>query len=290
MAFTAAERAACRKLVDMGLEEDLGTAGDLTSQAVIPLDLLGNAVFVARADGVIAGLPAAEMVCAAIDAALKFRVEVEDGTKVARGFRLATLTGPMRSLLAAECLALNFMQRLSGIATLTAAFVRAIDGLPAVILDTRKTTPGWRLLEKYAVRAGGGHNHRIGLHDGILIKDNHLAATAANADIAAVTTLAKAFVNGQAPVEVEVESLDQLRHVLPVQPNIVLLDNMTLQELHTAVQLRNQTAPHVQLEASGGVTLASVRAIAETGVERISVGALTHSVPALDIALDYLPP
>jgi nicotinate-nucleotide pyrophosphorylase (carboxylating) len=286
-AFTAAETAACCQLVNLALAEDLDGAGDVTSQATIPADLQGRAAFVARADGVVAGLPAAALVLAAVDARLVFEGLVSDGTRVERGSRLASVAGPMRGILAAERTALNFLQRLSGVATQTARHVQTIAGLPGKILDTRKTTPGWRLLEKYAVRQGGGHNHRLGLYDGILVKDNHLAALGGQGDV--WQRLAAALTGQRSlPVEIEVDTLEQLRRVLGLRPNVVLLDNMPTDDMRAAVQLRDQTAPGVQLEASGGVTLATLRAIAETGVDRISVGALTHSAPALDIALDYL--
>ncbi len=177
------------------------------------------------------------------------------------------------------------MQRLSGIATLTRRYVDAVVGLPCQVLDTRKTTPGWRLLEKYAVRQGGGHNHRMGLYDGILIKDNHLAAMSGTGSIAEAIRIARST---PLPCEVEVDTLEQLDQALAAKPDIVLLDNMSPDQMRKAVRLRDAVAPHVQLEASGGVTLESIRGIAETGVDRISVGALTHSAPALDIALDYL--
>jgi nicotinate-nucleotide pyrophosphorylase (carboxylating) len=289
MAFSSGEQSACRRLIDLALAEDLGTAGDLTSQAIVPAELNGKGAFIARAQGVVAGLPAAAMVCATVDAALTFQPLVADGAKIEPGRHLAEVEGPMRSLLAAERTALNFLQRLSGVSTLTSVFVDAIQGLPARILDTRKTTPGWRLLEKYAVRCGGGHNHRMGLGDGVLIKDNHIGALAPHCDIAAAVQRAQHYTHGNVPIEVEVENLDQLRRVLPAKPSIVLLDNMGTSLLRDAVATRNKLAPEVLLEASGGVTLATVRAIAETGVDRISVGALTHSASALDIALDYLP-
>src|SRR5437763_11536585 len=173
--FTEAETAACRRLLELALEEDLGARGDLTSQAVIPAELEGRAAFVARASGVVAGLPAVAMVCAAIDGRLHFEPVLPDGTAVNGGDRLATVSGPMRGILSGERIALNFLQHLSGVASLTRQYADAVAGLPVCLLDTRKTLPGWRLLEKYAVRQGGGHNHRMGLHDGILIKDNHLA-------------------------------------------------------------------------------------------------------------------
>lgn len=280
---------ACQRLVELALAEDLGTAGDLTSQAVIPADMTGRAAFVARAPGVLAGLPAVAQVAAAVDAGLGLSVVVPDGNAVQPGDRLATITGSLRSILAVERTALNFLQRLSGVATLTRRFVEAVAGLPCQILDTRKTTPGWRLVEKYAVSQGGGHNHRLGLHDGILIKDNHLAALQACDKQSAIREAidgARKFTKGNMPVEIEVDDLEQLAAALPLKPAIVLLDNMDLATLRQAVQMRNASAPQVQLEASGGVTLSTVRAIALTGVDRISIGALTHSAPALDIALD----
>ncbi|HYV37275.1 MAG TPA: carboxylating nicotinate-nucleotide diphosphorylase [Gemmataceae bacterium] len=288
MPLTAPEEAACRKLIEMALAEDLGEAGDITSKAVIPADLPGEAAFVARADGVVAGLSAAALVCSMVDVNLAYNPELEDGARVKPGDFLATVDGPMRSILAAERTALNFLQHLSGVATLTSKFVDAIAGLATQILDTRKTTPGWRLLEKHAVRCGGGCNLRMGLYDGVLIKDNHLAAVAHNVLLTDVVKKAQDFAKQKVPVEVEVEALSQLERVLPLRPTIVMLDNMSAEQMRAAVAMRNKMAPGVLLEASGGVTLLTVRAIAETGVERISVGALTHSAPALDIALDYL--
>jgi nicotinate-nucleotide pyrophosphorylase (carboxylating) len=286
--FTPEEAAACRHLVELALAEDLGAAGDVTSQAVIPADLPGRAVFVARAPGVCAGLPAAALVFAALDPSVTFQPLTADGTAVESAGHLAVVSGPMRSILTGERTALNFLQRLSGVATRTRQFVVPVAGLPCHILDTRKTTPGWRLLEKYAVRCGGGHNHRLGLHDGILIKDNHLAALGRTTTaIADAVRAARAHAGRPLPVEIEVDTLAQLDQALACRPDIVLLDNMSPDQLRAAVRRRNEVAPSVLLEASGGVNLATVRAIAETGVERISVGALTHSAPALDIALDY---
>jgi nicotinate-nucleotide pyrophosphorylase (carboxylating) len=290
--LNAAEIAACQTLIKLALAEDLGSAGDLTSQAVIPPDCAGRAVFVGRTWGTIAGLPAAAAVVGTVDPRLHLQTLVEDGTRVEAGARLAVVSGPMRSILAAERTALNFLQRLSGVATQTRRYVDAIAGLPTQILDTRKTTPGWRLLEKYAVRRGGGHNHRMGLYDGILIKDNHLAALSAEQKIEAVkraVQLARSAIHAPRStlVEIEVDNLEQLDAALATGPDIILLDNMPLDMLREAVRRRNEKARSVKLEASGGVTLATVRAIAETGVDRISVGALTHSAPALDIALDY---
>jgi nicotinate-nucleotide pyrophosphorylase (carboxylating) len=290
MHFTPSETAACGRLVELALAEDLGTTGDRTSLSTIPADKSASAAFVARTPGVVAGLPAAALVCAAVDPALTFTPELPDGSPVEKGTRLAVVAGPLRSILAAERTALNFLQRLSGVATLTRKFVDLVAGTQAKVLDTRKTTPGWRLLEKYAVRCGGGTNHRVGLYDAILIKDNHIAGLGDPATaVRRAVELARAYPgNAGLPVEVEVDSLDQMRQVLPAKPEIVLLDNMTADQLRACVALRDELAPGVQLEASGGVNLTTVCGIAETGVDRISVGAITHSAVALDIGLDYV--
>jgi nicotinate-nucleotide pyrophosphorylase (carboxylating) len=289
MGFTAAESEAFRRLATWALEEDLGTSGDLTSRAIIPPDRVGQAVLVAREAGILAGLPAAQQTFALVDPDLHFQAERADGDRVGPGDRLATVSGRMRSILAGERTALNFLQRLSGVATLTRRHVDAVAGLPCQILDTRKTTPGWRLLEKYAVRCGGGTNHRMGLGDGILIKDNHLAALGGGLSaVGEAVRLARRQHPTGIPVEVEVDDLAQLDHALAARPDMVLLDNMTLDQLREAVRRRNAVAPNVLLEASGGVTLTSLRDIAATGVDRISIGALTHSARALDIGLDYL--
>ena len=288
--FTAAEAQACRRLIDLALEEDLGANGDLTSQAVIPPDLPGRAALVARAAGVIAGLPAAQQVFAVIDPQLSFETRVPDGSAATPGAVLAVVSGRMRSILAGERTALNFLQRLSGVATQTAHYVATVAGLRCHVLDTRKTTPGWRLLEKYAVRRGGGRNHRMGLGDGVLIKDNHLGALGGGAGAAAeAVRSARDKYGSRCPLEVEVDDLAQLDAALAARPDVVLLDNMGPNLLREAVRRRDAAAPGVLLEASGGVTLATLRSIAESGVDRVSVGALTHSAAALDIALDYEP-
>jgi nicotinate-nucleotide pyrophosphorylase (carboxylating) len=285
--FTPDEATACRRLIGLALSEDLGSTGDRTSLATIPAATQSRAAFVARSAGVVAGLPAAAMVCNAVDPALTFAIVAADGSRTSHGTTLATVAGSLRSILAVERTALNFLQRLSGVATLTRKYVDAAAGFPAKLLDTRKTTPGWRSLEKYAVRCGGGANHRIGLFDGILIKDNHLAGI--GGDVRKAVETARAYLgNAGLPVEVEVDTLAQLEAALAVKADIVLLDNMNLEQLRAAVVRRDAVAPGVLLEASGGVNLATVRDIAATGVDRISVGALTHSAPALDIALDYL--
>jgi nicotinate-nucleotide pyrophosphorylase (carboxylating) len=226
-------------------------------------------------------------VCATVGRNLTFTAEVADGTPTERGTVLATVSGPLRVILAGERTALNFLQRLSGVASLTRKYVEAASGFRAKVLDTRKTTPGWRLLEKYAVRAGSGANHRVGLFDGILIKDNHLAGI--GGDVRRAVEAARTHPgNAGLPVEVEVDTLEQLEMALEVKADIVLLDNMTLDQLRAAVERRNAVTPSTLLEASGGVNLTTIRDIASTGVDRISVGALTHSAPALDIGLDYL--
>src|SRR2546427_6246356 len=216
MAFTHKETQACRRLVEMALEEDLGTAGDITSKAVIPADLEGEAVFVAQAAGVVAGLPAVELVLQTVHTPLlKLQPLVQDGTRVAPGDRLAVVSGLMEFILTSERTALNFLQHLSGIATLTRQYVDAVAGLPCRILDTRKTIPGWRLLEKYAVRCGGGHNHRMGLYDGILVKDNHLAAlNKTGFGIYDAVERAQKLVGGPVPIEIQVDNLDQFEHAL----------------------------------------------------------------------------
>jgi nicotinate-nucleotide pyrophosphorylase (carboxylating) len=289
--FSPEEKAACQRLVEMAWEEDLGPGKvDLTTQALIPPDLEGQAVFVARAPGVVAGLPAVELVLSTSRTPLlQFQALMEDGTQVQPGDRLGKVTGLMQGILMAERIALNFLQHLSGIATTTRQYVDAVEGLPCAILDTRKTIPGWRLLQKYAVRCGGGHNHRMGLYDGILIKDNHLAAWGTDKDFfqRVARTLQERRPDLPGPLEIEVDRLDQFDWAMGCRPDIILLDNMSPDQLREAVRLRNEKPTKILLEASGGVTLANVRAIAETGVDRISVGALTHSAPVLDIALDF---
>lgn len=287
LSLTQAESDAADTLIRLALAEDLGETGDRTSIATIPEATTARAAFVARSTGVVAGLPIAERVCRDVSVALTFTPAVPDGTPTSGGMVLATVSGPLRAILASERTALNFLQHLSGVASLTRKFVDAASGFRAKILDTRKTLPGWRLLEKYAVRAGGGTNLRIGLYDGILIKDNHLAGL--GGDVRRAVESARNYPgNAGLRVEVEVDTLEQLEIALVAKADIVLLDNMSLDQLRAAVARRDVVAPGVLLEASGGVNLTTVRDIASTGVDRISVGALTHSAPALDIGLDYL--
>jgi nicotinate-nucleotide pyrophosphorylase (carboxylating) len=289
MAFGPAEIEDCHFLAGRALDEDLDDAGDLTSKALIPHGLKGQCLLVARQSGVLAGLQAAEMVFGMVDPDLSFQPLKQDGSALQPGDQLAKVQGRMVPILAGERLALNFVQRLSGVATLTRRYVNSVAGFSCRILDTRKTTPGWRLLEKYAVRQGGGHNHRTGLFDGILIKDNHLAALAGHPDpVTEAVRLVRQQHGTTVPLEVEVDTLEQLDVALRAGPDMILLDNMPPDHMREAVRRRNAVAPGVLLEASGGVNLETVRDIAATGVDRISVGALTHSAPALDIGLDYL--
>ncbi len=285
--FEEAERSNAQTLIDLALAEDLGQAGDLTAYLTIPARARGSARLASRSDGVVSGLPVVAMLAARFELAFHPSEGREDGDRVSAGSEVARVSGSMRSLLAWERTALNFLQRLSGIATLTARFVAEVEGTKATILDTRKTTPGWRALEKYAVRCGGGRNHRFGLYDAILIKDNHLAWLATGADpIGAALASARAHAPSGMIIEIEVDTLEGLDRALECGPDVILVDNFDADHLAEAVRRRDARSPRVELEASGGVNLASVAALARTGVDRISVGALTHSAPALDIGLD----
>jgi nicotinate-nucleotide pyrophosphorylase (carboxylating) len=266
--------------VASALAEDLGLAGDITTDSTISPAIRATAVFAVRKPGVIAGLDVAAAAFRQLDAATSFKKLVSDGARVDAGTVLARVSGSARTLLTGERVALNFLGRMSGIATLTQHYVDAIAGTRAHIIDTRKTTPGLRAFEKYAVRAGGGMNHRIGLFDAVLIKDNHIAVAGG---IGAAIEAARARAGHMVKVEVEVDTLDQLKEALKHRIDAVLLDNMTPAQLAEAVRL---VAGRVITEASGGVNLDTVRAVAEAGVDLISVGALTHSAPVLDIGLD----
>ena len=268
-------------VVASALEED-DTKHDLTSVATVLSNRRAGCRMVARHSGVIAGLPLAREAFCQLDSDVHLRSDIEDGAQVSSGTPVMFLSGHARCLLSAERVALNFVQRLSGIASLTARYVKAVKGTQAKILDTRKTTPGWRKLERYAVRAGGGLNHRFNLATAVLIKDNHLAAV--DGDIAVAVKRARAIAPEGTGVEVECETLEQVEAALTAGADVILLDNMSLDDLAAGVKL---VAGKAVTEASGGVTLQTVRAIAETGVDWISVGALTHSAPALDIALDF---
>ena len=273
-------QAEIEQLVQLALAEDLGDRGDVTSRATIPAEQRLQARITAKQAGVIAGLDVVDVVYRQVDPQMRVTPCVQDGTAANVGTVVCEVIGAGRSVLTGERVALNFVQRLSGIATLTAQFVAAVAGTPAVILDTRKTTPGWRILEKYAVRMGGGHNHRIGLYDMVLIKDNHIDA--AGGITAAVEAVRSEPSAGDLPIEVEVETLDGLREALACKVDRILLDNMSLDQMRAAVEI---TAGRTPLEASGNMALDRVRAVAETGVNFISVGALTHSAPALDLSM-----
>jgi nicotinate-nucleotide pyrophosphorylase (carboxylating) len=276
--------AGLRHLVERAVEEDVGR-GDVTSDALIPLTAQSKAVFRSRGPGVIAGLDVAKMVFSVTDAEVRFENLIEDGAVVVPDQELAVVSGAARSVLRAERVALNFLQRLSGVASLTSKYVHAVRGTHSRIVDTRKTTPGLRSLEKYAVRAGGGFNHRRDLGDAVLIKDNHLAVIAAlGLSVREAIEQMSESLPHTVKVEVEVDRIDQIEEVLKARPDFILLDNMSTVDLETAVKLIDGRA---LTEASGRVSLDTVKEIALTGVDLISVGALTHSAPALDIALDF---
>ncbi|MDA0657590.1 MAG: carboxylating nicotinate-nucleotide diphosphorylase [Planctomycetota bacterium] len=302
--WDAATIEASRRLVEWSIDEDLCGGRDLTCEAMVPPEATGAALVVARQLGIVAGLPIVPLVLTAVQASgirgvVEWQPNAVDQQSVVVGQSLGRLVGNARAILAAERTLLNFIGRLSGIATETRRYVDAVRGHVARIYDTRKTTPGWRRLEKYAVRCGGGCNHRLGLYAAVMIKDNHLMLSAhmsgdnrhspANAVRLAQGFLKQSALGKSDPVllEVELDGLEPFSEVLAVGPDIVLLDNMPLQQLQQAVLLRNQVNPQVQLEASGGINLKNVAAVAATGVDRISIGALTHSSPGWDVALDW---
>lgn len=291
----------CRQLVRLAVREDLDRLYDWTTLALVPEEVRGAADVVARQDGVASGLAAAQLAVEEMNLDAGWTPLIADGDSFHRGAVLARLDGCARDILTAERLILNLIGRLSGVASLTRRYVDAVKHTPVRLYDTRKTTPGWRRLEKFAVKCGGGVNHRQGLYEAVLIKDNHLALGARAAGGVKYTpgqsvVIARRFVKEmladethaeQMIIEVEVDSLEQLADTLPAGPDIILLDNMTLEELRAAVAMRNERNPAVELEASGGIHLETVRQVAETGVDRISVGALTHSAVSLDVALDW---
>lgn len=288
--FGHSERVAAETLIGLALDEDLSATGDLTSNSLIGENEVGAVNVVVRKPGVVSGEPIGALVFERLFPTSVWTRVVADGERVPGGTVIATVAGPLRSLLTGERTALNFLTHLSGIATLTRRFVDAAAGTEARILDTRKTHPGYRILEKYAVRCGGGTNHRMGLYDGVLIKDNHLAGWSEwhrGGTLADAVRQSRTSCGEGVSIEVEVDTLEQLEDVLAAAPQIVLLDNMTPAQMRQAVEIRNRFQPTTLLEASGGVTLETIPAIAATGVERISSGALTHSAPALDIAFDW---
>jgi nicotinate-nucleotide pyrophosphorylase (carboxylating) len=269
-----------RKTVESALAEDIGS-GDITSMLTVPADATSRAIITLKEDGVIAGIDVAEMVFNIVDPTVTFKRQACDGDKAAAGTVIATAEGSSRSLLAAERVALNFMQRLSGIATAASRYVSLVAGTKARIVDTRKTTPGLRALEKYAVRVGGASNHRFALYDGSLIKDNHIAAAGG---VGKAVRSARSGAPHTLRVEVEVRNLEELEEAISAGAEIILLDNMDFDTMRRAVAI---TAGRVVLEASGGVSESTVASVAATGVDLISVGALTHSVRALDIGMDF---
>ncbi|MDG2382417.1 MAG: carboxylating nicotinate-nucleotide diphosphorylase [Pirellulaceae bacterium] len=297
--WSAAIEDDCRHLIRLAVREDLDRTFDWTTVALVPEQSRGAARMVSRQAGVAAGCQVVPIIIDELNAELEWLPLAADGDRLNQGDEIGSLRGSVRDLLVAERLVLNLVGRLTGIATLTSDYLAAIAGTEAKIYDTRKTTPGYRRLEKYAVRCGGGRNHRGGLYEAVLIKDNHLdfglsdlgqPFTAAQAVVAAREFLHETLSKTQAEemiLEIEVDNLEQLDQVLPKAPDIVLLDNMTPSSLANAVSRRNRIAPQVQLEASGGVNLKTVREIADSGVDRISVGALTHSAASLDIGMDW---
>ena len=288
--FNSECEAAARLLVQMSLREDLRDAGDLTSLSTIPAELNATVNIVSRQPGIVGGLVVIPIVFNELHRAVSVECHVQDGDAVTRQTLIASISGPVQALLTSERTVLNFMTLLSGIASRTAEFVAEVQHTKAVILDTRKTFPGYRLLQKYAVRCGGGTNHRMGLYDGILIKDNHIAARG-DSNCAAAVAAARRYARAHhvnPTIEIEVDSLEQLRDALQETPEIVLLDNMSPAMMKQAVSIRDSSdSGSTLLEASGGVTLQTVRLIAESGVDRISIGSLTHSSPALDIGFDW---
>lgn len=272
-----------QSVIDNALAEDLG-GGDVTTEALISANQEGKAYLVVKREGVLAGIGVAAAVFQRVDSALRVKELVADGSKVRSGDRVAVIEGMVASILRAERVALNFLQRLSGIATETARYAEAVSGTKALITDTRKTTPGLRLLEKYAVRVGGGHSHRQNLGNGILIKDNHLRALRSyGVGLGEAIKKARQHAPHTLKIEVEVESVDQAQEALSAGANIIMLDNMALEDMRQVVEMAEGRA---LVEASGGIILDNVRSVAEAGVDLISVGALTHSARALDISLE----
>ena len=286
--FGSIEAEAAAQLIRLALAEDLGEVGDRTADALIDADATGAVDIRCRQAGTVCGLPVVTQLFESFSPEVQVTHHLRDGQAVDVATQLATLHGPVRSLLAGERTALNFLGHLSGIATQTAAHVAAVAGTTAQVLDTRKTLPGWRRLAKYAVACGGGTNHRMGLFDAVLIKDNHLASRGDSLDVASAVSTARAGVEPGVPIQVEVDTLEQLADALAAVPDMVLLDNMTTEQLTRAVEIRNRQAPGVLLEASGGITLGSLANVAATGVDRVSMGALTHTVPNWDVGFDWV--
>jgi nicotinate-nucleotide pyrophosphorylase (carboxylating) len=281
MDFSLKENILIDKIIEQALLEDIGT-GDVTTEFIMPSNLKAKGIIKTSEEGVVAGLDIACLIFKKLDSEIVFQEKIKDGTKVARGKVLAEISDSARTILKGERVALNFLQRMSGIATITSKFCQEVKDLPVRIVDTRKTTPGLRILEKYAVLMGGGYNHRFGLYDAVLIKDNHLAV--AGGIKSAVNSVRKQ-ISHTIKIEVEVENLSQLQEALEMKVDIIMLDNMDLDTMKEAVKMAKGKAI---IEASGGITLEKVRKIAQTGVDLISIGALTHSVKALDINMEIV--
>lgn len=273
-------------LLNLALREDLGDGGDITSKAFIPAESVSRAKIVAREECIASGLSTAAEVFQRIDPDLQVTIRCAEGDHLQKGADLLEVIGSTRSILSGERTALNFLGRLCGVATQSGRYADAVQGINVALLDTRKTTPGWRLLEKQAVKAGGCSNHRMGLHDAVLVKDNHLAALGSLDALPKVISKLHAEHPGL-KIEIEADTLEQVERLLGMEGiDVILLDNMPPDTIRKAVALRDATAPEVLLEASGGITLEDLRTIAETGVDRISVGALTHSAPNADLSLE----
>ncbi|MBC8235865.1 carboxylating nicotinate-nucleotide diphosphorylase [bacterium] len=270
-----------KQLLELALAEDIGI-GDVTSDVIIPKDRVSTGIIISKDTGLVAGLEVVELILGMVDSQLTLTPILSDGDKIEHGIKIGNIYGPARSMLKVERLVLNFLQRLSGIATLTSKYVQTVADYPVKIIDTRKTTPGWRILEKYAVRVGGGYNHRFGLYDAVLIKDNHIALAGS---ITEAIEMARSQIPHTMKIEVETKSIQQVSEALDAKPDIIMLDNMTIDEMKESVKLIDGRAP---IEASGNVRLETVKKIAETGVNLISIGALTHSAPALDISIDVI--
>ncbi|MBA7572536.1 putative nicotinate-nucleotide pyrophosphorylase [carboxylating] [subsurface metagenome] len=281
MDFSVKKNILIDKIVEKALLEDIGT-GDITSEFIIPSNIKAKGIIKTSEEGVVAGLDIAHLIFKKLDSEIIFQEKIKDGAKVARGKVLAEISGSARTILKGERVALNFLQRMSGIATITSKFCQEVKDFPVRIVDTRKTTPGLRVLEKYAVLMGGGYNHRFGLYDAVLIKDNHIAV--AGGIKSAVNSVRKQ-ISHTAKIEVEVENLSQLQEALKMQVDIIMLDNMDLGTMKEAVKMAKGKSI---IEVSGGITLGKVREIAQTGVDLISVGVLTHSVKSLDISMEIL--
>lgn len=281
MDFSVKKNILIDKIIEQALLEDIST-GDITTEFIIPSNLKAKGIIKTSEEGVVAGLDIAYLIFKKLDSEIVFQEKIKDGTKVVRGKVLAEISGSARTILKGERVALNLLQRMSGIATITSKFCHEVKDLPVRIVDTRKTTPGLRILEKYAVRIGGGYNHRFGLYDAVLIKDNHIAV--AGGIRSAVNSVRKQ-ISHTVKIEVEVENLSQLQEALKVQVDIIMLDNMDLDTMKESVKMVKGKAI---IEASGGITLEKVRKIAQTGVNLISIGALTHSVKSLDISMEIV--